>query len=500
MALLAEALQAVFEPTTLLYLLIGVGAGVLIGALPGLTATMAVAILTPLTFWAPPAQGLAMLLGVYNSAIWAGGIPAILINTPGTPASIASTFDGPAIAQRGEAGLALGINTIYSVFGGLFSTLLLAIFAFPIARFALRFGPAEYFALAIFGLSMMVSVSGKSIVKGLIVGVFGLLLSMVGLDPMLSYPRFTFGRFELLDGISFIPVMIGLFGVGEVLDQILKSREEQTRIIPRIGRQLPTRQELARMGPAALFSAAVSAVIGAIPGAGGDIASIICWDQTRRLSKKPQEYGKGSIEGLAATCTANNGVIGGALTTMLTLGLPGDSVTAILLGSLIMYGLQPGPLLFRDHADMAYVIIALMVLAYVAILIVGLGASRVLVRAFMVRKEVVWTAVLILSTVGSYAINNNPLDVWFMFFAGILGLVLRQYGYPLGPLVLALLLGPMAESNFRRALTAAGDAGAWVFVTRPISLILLILAALSLVAPIIQQRRKARQGGVTVQP
>ena len=211
-------------------------------------------------------------------------------------------------------------------------------------------------------------------------------------------------------------------------------------------------------------------------------------------------YGKGSIEGLAATCTANNGVIGGALTTMLTLGLPGDSVTAILLGSLIMYGLQPGPLLFRDHADMAYVIIALMVLAYVAILIVGLGASRVLVRAFMVRKEVVWTAVLILSTVGSYAINNNPLDVWFMFFAGILGLVLRQYGYPLGPLVLALLLGSMAESNFRRALTAAGDAGAWVFVTRPISLILLILAALSLVAPIIQQRRKARQGGVTVQP
>ncbi|MFO7255887.1 MAG: tripartite tricarboxylate transporter permease, partial [Bacillota bacterium] len=211
-------------------------------------------------------------------------------------------------------------------------------------------------------------------------------------------------------------------------------------------------------------------------------------------------YGKGSIEGLAATCTANNGVIGGALTTMLTLGLPGDSVTAILLGSLIMYGLQPGPLLFRDHADMAYVIIALMVLAYVAILIVGLGASRVLVRAFMVRKEVVWTAVLILSTVGSYAINNNPLDVWFMFFAGILGLVFRQYGYPLGPLVLALLLGSMAESNFRRALTAAGDAGAWVFVTRPISLILLILAALSLVAPIIQQRRKARQGGVTVQP
>jgi len=323
-ALLAEALQAVFEPTTLLYLLIGVGAGVLIGALPGLTATMAVAILTPLTFWAPPAQGLAMLLGVYNSAILAGGIPAILINTPGTPASIASTFDGPAIAQRGEAGLVLGINTIYSVFGGLFSTLALAIFAFPIARFALRFGPAEYFALAIFGLSMMVSVSGKSIVKGLVVGVFGLLLAMVGLDPMLSYPRFTFGRFELLDGISFIPVMIGLFGVGEVLDQILKSREEQKQIIPHIGRQLPTREEAARMGPAALFSAAVSTVIGAIPGTGGDIASIICWDQTRRFSKKPEEYGKGSIEGLAATCTANNGVIGGALTTMLTLGLPGD--------------------------------------------------------------------------------------------------------------------------------------------------------------------------------
>lgn len=493
MELLWQSLQTVFEPATLLYLLIGVGFGIMIGSLPGLTATMAVAILTPLTFWAPPAQGLAMLLGVYNSSIWAGGIPAILINTPGTPASIASTFDGPALARRGEAGLGLGINTIFSVFGGLFSTLGLAVLAFPVARFALTFGPAEYFSLAVFGLSMMISVSSQSIVKGLIVGVFGLLLSTVGLDPMLSYPRYTFGNMDLLDGISFVPAMIGLFGVGEILYQMLTAKDGQFGIISRIGRLLPTLKQMLMMGPAALFSAVVSLIIGAIPGAGGDIASLICWDQTKRFARHPEEYGKGSIEGLAATCTANNGVIGGALTTMLTLGIPGDSVTAILLGSLMMYGLQPGPLLFRENADMVYNIIALMVLANLAILVIGLGAAKVIARAFMIRKEVVWVAVLLLSVVGSYALNNSLMDVWVMFFAGIAGLLFRLYGFPTGPLILALLLGPMAEANLRRAITASAGAGAWVLLTRPISLVLLILAAISLVAPLISSMRKARK-------
>ncbi|HID15209.1 MAG TPA: hypothetical protein EYP16_00165, partial [Candidatus Atribacteria bacterium] len=244
---LLNAILHIFQPVTFTYLALGVFLGVFVGAMPGLTATLAVAILTPLTFWIPPEQGLAMLIGVYNSAIFAGGISAILINTPGTPASIATTWDGYSLSKKGMAGIALSINSIYSVFGGLFSSLVLALISFPLAEFALKFGPSEYFALAIFGLSMMVSVSGKSIVKGLLVGVMGLALATVGLDPMLSYPRYTFGITALLNGFSFIPIMIGLFGLGEVFYQMFESHDVRAAFTKTIGRLLPTKEQIKRM-------------------------------------------------------------------------------------------------------------------------------------------------------------------------------------------------------------------------------------------------------------
>ncbi|MGB3423983.1 MAG: tripartite tricarboxylate transporter permease [Castellaniella sp.] len=488
----------VLEPLTFLYLLIGVLAGSVLGVLPGLTATMGVAVLTPLTFWLPPAQGFAMLIGVYNSAIWAGGITAILINTPGTPASIASTFDGYAMTKRGEAGVALGINTIYSVIGGLFSTLVLAVFSFPLSKFALSFGPSEYFAISIWGITMMAAVSNGSVIKGLILGVAGLLVSTVGVDPMLGFKRFTFGNTNLMDGISFVPVLIGMFGLSEVFYQISTFRQadqrtgaELSRI--RISGVFMKWVRYAATIPSTIMSCIVSVVVGAIPGAGGDIASIICWGQAKKMSKKSEEFGKGSVEGLAASCTGNNGVIGGALTTMLTLGIPGDAVTAILIGSLMVYGIQPGPAMFVEHKPLVMTIIALMVVANLIILVLGLATSRISTKILLVNQKTIWVMVIILCVIGSFALNNSFYDVVFMFVGGLVGFVCRKLDFPTGPFILGLLLGKLVESNLRRGLSLTQ--GSYIdFFNRPITLAIFGLIVLSLVWSL---KKKAGQPGAT---
>jgi putative tricarboxylic transport membrane protein len=483
-------LQAI-DPRAILYLLVGTFSGLIIGTLPGLTATMAVAILTPLTFWLSPNEGLAMLIGVWNSAIFSGGISAILINTPGTPASIASTFDGFALTKKGMAGLALGINVVFSFIGGILGVVALILVGFPLARFALSFGPAEYFTLAIFGLSTMVAVSGKSILKGMISGFIGFSIALVGLDPIFGSERFTFGRMELLSGISFVPVMIGLFGIGEVLSQIFtKSRttSADTQTVTQIKRVIPTFKEVKDLTPVALLSSLIGVVIGVIPGAGADIAGLVAWDQSRRIAKRPEEYGKGSLEGLAASTTANNACLGGALTTMMALGLPGDAVTAILIGAFIIYGVQPGPIMFRDHASFVYMVITLMMLANVAFLAVGFFFSKVLTKFLSLPQSFIWSTIIILSLVGSYAINNSAFDLMIVFLSGVLGFLFRLLDVPLGPIVLALILGPMAEANMRRALILSGGSFT-TFFTRPISLILLILSAASLLTSVIRKRK-----------
>lgn len=484
-----DILIQVLSPGTLLFILIGSVLGLFIGALPGLSATMGVAILTPMTFWLPPEQGLAMLISIYCVAIFAGGIPAILINTPGTPASMVTTFDGYPLAQNGKAGLALGINAIYSGLGGIVSVIFLLLFAKPIAKFALNFGAAEYFALAFFGLSMIISISGKSIRKGIISGFIGLLIAVVGLDPITSTQRFTFQISEFYEGISFIPIMIGLFGLGEIFYQfIMKKRDvNDNSVSKKIGRILPTKAERKEMRKPFLGSAIISPIIGAIPGAGGDIASIVTWEQSKRFSKgkKKKEYGKGSLGGLAATTTANNGVIGGAFATMLTLGLPGDAVTAILIGSLMMYGMQPGPNLFVENPDIIYTIIALLFIANILVIAVGLFGAKLFSRIMLIKQEYIWLSVILFCIIGAYAINNSLIDVWIVLIAGIVGLIFRKLDYPLGPLILGLILGPMAESNFRRALVSGDTYAYTIFFTRPISLILITIAILSLVMPFI---------------
>jgi putative tricarboxylic transport membrane protein len=490
-----EAFAGIFKPDVFLYLLAGVVSGALIGTLPGLTATMGVAVLTPISFWLPPACGFAMLIGVYNAAIWSGGISAILINTPGTPASIASTFDGYTLTKQGNAMLALNINTVFSVFGGLVSSLCLVFFAFPLAEFALRFGPAEYATLAFFGLTMMVSVSGGSVIKGILVGFLGLLISTIGLDPMHAFKRYTFGIPALLDGINFVPVMIGLFGIGEILFQIYTSNHNEKQNITEVTKSnkfFLNWKELRRVFPFNIITAVVSVIIGAIPGAGGDIAAIICWGQSKRLSKRKEEYGKGSIEGLSVSCTANNAVVGGAMTTMLSLGIPGDAVTAILIGSLMMYGMSPGPRMFIENKSFVLTLIVQLVIANILILIFGLLTSRIYPKILRVKKQTLWVVVILCCILGSYAINNSNIDVIAMAIAGVFGFVLRKMNFPQGPLVLGLLLGKLLESNLRRSMALTGGSYK-IFVTSPICLILLTVALISLFAPaIIQKIKKAK--------
>lgn len=495
------ALQQCLQPSVIMFLAIGVIIGTAIGALPGLSATMGIAIMTPITFWFDPADGFAMLMGLWNAAIFAGGISAILVNTPGTPASITQSFDGYALYRQGKGGLALGINVIYSFIGGFFSTICLILFSTPIARFTISFNAPEYCMLALFGLSMMVAVSGGNMLKGLILGAAGILLSCVGLDPILSVKRFTFGQTDLLGGISFIPVMIGMFGIGEVLYQIYTHRkEEQARELEArkvnlaLGRVLPTAKQAKELLAPTMIAAVEGTVIGAIPAAGGDIASIIAWGNAKKMSKHPEEYGKGSIEGLAVSSAANNSVIGGAMTTMMTLGIPGDAVTAILIGSLTMYGMQPGIKMFTENASFTAQIMLLMLLANVVFLVFGLATAKISAKVLNVSQPTVWTAVSILCVVGSFALNNRFFDVMVMFAAALLGFFFKVFDFPTGPFVLGLLLGSMLESNMRRALVMSH--GSWMtFLTRPVSCVLFIAIIFTFCWPLLKKLLKKGKAG-----
>ena len=493
-------MSLLLTPQVFFYLFLGVLIGIVIGALPGLSATMGIALVTPITFWLDKTYGFAMMMGLWNAAIFAGGITAILINTPGTPASITQAFDGYPLYKQGKGGLALGINTIFSFMGGMVSIIMLILFAQPIANFTKQFGSAEYVMVALFGLSMMVAVSGGDIVKGLLLGALGILLSTVGTDESTSNLRFTFGNLNLAAGIDFIPVMIGLFGTAEVFYQIYtrnkaaeEAEHEQRKENLAVGKMLPSFKEFSRLTPRCLIASLVATIVGAIPAAGGDISAIICWGNSKKLSKEGELYGKGSVEGLAVSSAANNGVIGGAMTTMLTLGLPGDSVTAILLGSLTMYGLQPGASMFKaENATFTCEIMILMVMANIAFLIIGLLTSKVTAKVLNIAQPTVWSAVLVLCVVGSFCINNRFSDVMIMLVMGALGFFFKVYGFPSGPLVLGLLLGPTMEKNMRRILNS--KQGDWsVFLSRPISCVILILVIVTFLLPIIINKVKSKK-------
>ena len=487
--LLIDGFRTVLSGYNIIALVLGSFFGIIIGAIPGLTATMGIALLVPFTFGMNPFTGIVMLLGIYTGAIYGGGIASILIKTPGTPAAAATVFDGYPLAQKGMAGKAIGMATIASGIGGTFTALCLTFFAPILARFALRFSAPEYFALAVFGLSVTVTLTGKSPLKGIISGCLGLLIAMVGLDPMGGFPRFTFGTVQLSGGFSFVPMLIGLFALSEGFRQVEviltapKVSAVLTNIVPRL-------REIKECTRTFVRSCIIGLIVGVTPAIGAETACFIGYSEAKRTSKHPELFGTGILEGVAAPQCAENASTGGDLLPMLTLGLPGDAATAVLMGALTIHNLQPGPLLFQDHPDLVHQIFAGMITANIVFVILGFMFARLFAKVINVDRRFLVPMIFIACMVGSYAIGNDIFDTITCVFFGFIGYVMIRYDYPVSPMVLAQILGVMMESNFRRSMAMSQD-NLLILVTRPIALTILVLAAFTTITGIRRMRKSA---------
>ena len=413
------------------------------------------------------------------------------LKIPGTPAAAATAIDGYELTKQGKAGLALSAATFSSFSGGTLSIIVLMFLSPVLASWALKFSASESFALATFGLSIIASISGESLIKGLIAGVGGLLIATIGLDPMGGFPRFTGGFVELMN-VPFIPVMIGLFAASEAFRSMEQNQQIRQGAKVAIGSLLLPWQTLRRIALTILRSSGLGVFIGMIPGAGADIAAFVAYNETRRFSKTPENFGKGEIKAVASCEAGANGCTGGALLPMLTLGIPGDAVTAIMLGALTLQGMQPGPLMFTDHGDMVYTLFVGMIFCYFMLLVLGLLSLKVIGNVVKIPGNILTPMILALCVVGTYALNNSLFDVGIMLIAGVVGYFMQKGGYPASPVVLALIMGPMAESNFRRALSLSGGSLDFLY-TRPITLALLTLAAFTLLTPIIRKIMRLRR-------
>ena len=474
----------VLAPMSLLWMNIGLAAGIIIGALPGLTGTMGIALLLPLTYGMSSIHGMMLLLGVYCGGIYGGSITAILINTPGTPASAATCLDGYPMAQQGHAKRALHDALAASMIGGLISCIILLTCAPMVAKFALNFGAREYFALSLFGLTIIASVGGKSVLKGLLMGFAGLLLGCVGIDSLEGVSRFTFGNNYLTGGFNIIPVLIGLFAITEIMT---KSRD----INKAVGTTVAVEEEkvsfadVLRYKIVLLKSSVIGAFIGAVPGTGAAIASFLAYNEAHRTSKHPEEYGMGSEEGLVACESSNNAVTGATMIPLLTLGIPGDTNTAVLLGALTMQGIQPGPMLFTKQANWVYSIMIGMVLINLFMYLQG----RLFVRGFSnitkISTKIMVPCLVVLCVIGAYAIKYNTFNAAAMVVIGVIGYLLKKLDFPLTPMVIGLVLGNLCESNMRRALLLSR--GNWLtFFQSPIACVFLALAVFMLFFPMIR--------------
>jgi putative tricarboxylic transport membrane protein len=464
--------------------------GIIIGAIPGLTATMGIALLVPFTFGMTPITGIVMLLGIYTGAIYGGGIASILIKTPGTPAAMATTYDGYPMAQKGLAGKAIGIATISSGVGGTFTAVCLAFFAPILANFALRFSAPEYFALAVFGLSVTITLSGRSPVKGFISGTLGLLVAMVGLDPMGGFQRFTFGRPELTGGLSFVPMLIGLFALSEGFRQveIILTAPKVNAVIRDI---IPKLRDLKSCLSAYVRACPIGLIVGITPAIGADTSAFVSYAETKRTSKHPELFGTGVPEGVAAAQCGENASTGGDVLPMITLGIPGDAATAVLMGALTIHNLQPGPMLFKNQPEVVHEIFAGMILANITFVVLGLIFARFFAQVINLDRKYLTPVIFICCMVGSYAINNVFYDLITCVVCGFIGYLMIRYDFPVAPMVLAQILGGMMESNFRRALTMSrGDP--MIFLTRPITVTILVLAIVTTIVAVRRQRQALR--------
>lgn len=489
------ALFNVLQPYNLAVVFAGALGGILVGSIPGLTATMGVALLVPFSFGMDMDVSIGMLLGLYCGAMYGGSIASILIRTPGTPAAAATLLDGYPLGQKGQGSRALSMSLWASFIGGLIGCGVMTFLSPQVSKFALKFSPAEYFALAIFGLSVIVSISGNSVIKGIKSGLLGLILCTVGSDPISGYPRYIFGNMQLYEGPPFIPTLIGLFAVSEILSNVENFSIEKARVkAEKVTQVLPTAADIKRCFSTYIKGGIIGTFIGSIPGAGGDIAAFVSYGEAKRSSKTPEKFGTGMIGGVAASESANNGCSGGAMIPLLSLGVPGDSVTAILLGAFIIHGLQPGPLLYKDHMDVVYMVFASLLVANIAMFVLGAIGVRFFSRVIGMDKRLLLPIIFVLSIIGSYSMRNSFFDIFLTLGFGIVGFLLQRYGFPLAPILLALILGPMAESNLRRMLVIS-QGRVDVFLEHPIAMTLFVLAGTSLVLAYISQRKTIKRVG-----
>ena len=495
----------IMQPYHLICVAGGVLIGILVGVMPGLSSVMGMSVTLPLTLSLDGYVGILMMLGIFCGAIYGGSITAILINTPGTANSAATCLDGhPMVTKLKQPGRALGISTTASLCGGLFSAFVLLWTAPLLAKVALKFSAPEYFALGVFGLSIVTSVSSKSIWKGILGAFLGLFLSTIGMDTINGSYRFTFDRIYLTGGINFVPVLIGLFALSQGLitveEQFGKAKE---KVKGKLERVLPTKADLKSIWGTILRSSILGSVIGAIPGTGGDIASWIGYNEAKRWSKHPEKFGEGVPEGIAAPEAANNAVCGGALIPLLTLGIPGDACTAIMLGALMVQGIVPGPLLFVEQTDKVYTIIIGLFLANIAMGLLGYLGIRVFSKIVNVPNKLMVPIIFVFCFVGTYALNNNINDVFLMIIAGFVGFFLLKLDFSIPPIILGMILGKTIENNFRRSLVMS-NGNPMIFFQHPISLALLVIAFAAVFYPFFQPaikrklaaaRRKKKEDG-----
>jgi putative tricarboxylic transport membrane protein len=451
----AVAIPAFFgiftDPYLLGLILLTTVAGVIIGALPGLGATTGAALLLPFTLTMDPVYAITVLTTIYCSATFAGAITAILINTPGTPAAAATTFDGFPLAQRGEAGRALGIAVVASTIGGIFSVFALALCAPLMAQVAYQFRPPEYFALTLFGLAMLASISDGGAMKNLIGGIFGVWLATIGADQVTAVERFMFGNYELYEGLNFIPVMIGLFAMSELLVQSTKINQV-IETIKMKAVQLPSWADYRKIRGTVARSCGIGTFIGILPAEGATVASMIGYSEAKRWSKNKHEFGKGAIEGVAGAETANNAATGGAMVPTLVLGIPGSATAAVIIVGLMVHGLRPGPYLFEQQVDKVYAIFGAMLAANIMFLVLGLYGAKAFARVTLVPRQILWPIVFALAIVGAYSLNQAMLDVYLVLIFGVVGFLMRRFGFAVAPVAIGLILGEMLETNLQNSL------------------------------------------------
>ncbi|WP_126426850.1 tripartite tricarboxylate transporter permease [Brevibacillus marinus] len=482
----------------LLFAFIGVLIGTCVGVLPGIGPMSGVALLIPvtasITSGLPPeeaaASSLILLAGVYYGAMYGGSTTSILLNTPGESSSVVTTLDGYQLAKQGRAGAALAIAAIGSFVAGIVALLGLVFLAMPLSELALQFGPAEYFSLMVLGLCAVSGLGGKSMTKALLMTVFGLALGTIGLDNVSGVARFTYDIPVLYQGLEFLTIAVGLFALGEVF-RTLHERDTKNQLIAKVDRVLPTRQDMRQSAVPILRGSLLGFFIGILPGAGATLASFFSYITEKKLSKHPERFGTGEIAGVAAPESANNAAAGGAMIPLLTLGIPGSGTTAILMGALLMYNIQPGPLLFSDHPKMAWGLIASMFVGNLMLLILNMPLVKVFAKIIETPARYLLPMIIAISVFGVYAVQLTTFDLILLVVCGVVGYFLSKHDYPLAPLVLGLVLGPMIENNMRRALTTSNGDFA-IFVQEPLSLVFLIFAALWIGVPLFLKRRGKR--------